>query len=67
MLLLKTFPTSQGKVIYARTNSYWDAALLGEKSSGTAVAVGTNYKPQQGRVLYYNYMMTAKPDFMNPG
>ena len=61
----KTFPTSQGKVIYARTNSYWDAALLGEKSSGTAVAVGTNYKPQQGRVLFYNYMMTAKPDFMN--
>ena len=61
----KSFPTSQGKVFYAREGNYWNAALEGEKSSGAAVARGTNYQPQQGRVLFYNYLMTAKPDFMN--
>ena len=56
-----TFPTSTGRCFYKRLQGKWSSAFEGEKSGGTAVPVGTNYDKDQGRDVFYNYLLTARP------
>lgn len=57
----QTFPTSTGRPFYKRLDNKWNATIEGEKTGGTLLPVGTNYNKDQGRDVYYNYLLTARP------
>ncbi len=59
----KTFPTSTGKLFYARLENKWSCAFEGEKLNGVPVPVGTGYIPDQGNSAFYNYILTNRPAY----
>jgi hypothetical protein len=53
-----TFPSSTGKVLYAKELGKWSADL---EVPPTAVAVDNNYRPWEARDVYYSHVMTRRP------